>query len=62
MSPRNIDFWAVAAITVVMGVYSWTSSLKIDQVVSPIDVRTAANGDACPITDALQRISDILNQ
>jgi len=62
MAPRNIDFWAVAAIAVVMGVFSWTSSLQIDRVVSPIEVRTAANGGACPITDALQRVSDILNQ
>ena len=59
---RNIDFLAVGLIAVVMLGFSWASSLRIDNVVSPIEIQNVVNGDPCPLTQALSRIEYIVDE
>jgi hypothetical protein len=62
MFGRNIDFWAVGLIAVVMAMFSWTSSVRIDPAITPVEFQTAVNADPCPVQEVLSRISYILNQ
>jgi hypothetical protein len=62
MFGRNIDFFAVGVIAVVMLVFSGLASLRIDRVVGPMQLQNAVSSDSCPIDEVLSRISYILNE
>lgn len=64
MLVRNIDFLAVGLIALVMLGFSWVSSVRIDNVVGPIQLQNASL-KSCPLeitNEVLSRIDYILNQ
>ena len=62
MFGRNIDFFAVTCIAVVMLAFSGLASLRVDRVVGPMQLQNAVSSDSCPLTNVLSRIDYILNQ